>query len=123
VALSGATGADTNKTFVTTAVVASGATILAMPRVDETVFINPAAGPVAYLRLTLPSPADCRVGQVKTVISSQDITVMDVGGDYVNAMGNWSLACYAGEAKAYQCIAIDPPEAAPERYATWLRIG
>jgi hypothetical protein len=98
--------------IVTAASPATGATITSAASVDETHYLTP-AGTLATLNWALPSAANSRVGQIKMLWSSKDITTLNVtvasGGSLVGSL----TAATAEEAYSFQCVSA----------GVWLRIA
>jgi hypothetical protein len=67
---------------------------------DETFFITP-VGSLSALTWKLPLSSECRVGQIKTFLSTQNITTFSVSGCKIGAA---LTTAYANEAYSYQCI-------------------
>lgn len=74
--------------------------IISKSVVDETLYITPNVA-LSAATWTLPSSSNCRVGQIKTFISSKAITTLTVSGDTI---GNSLTTALANEAYSYQCI-------------------
>ena len=102
----GEAGVDAAACVVTNSTAPSGTQLDFLPHVDETIFLqSETPDPVNIIALRLPAPADSRIGQVKTFISSKTITnlgITDGGGGGIYGPALAFTGSY--EAAAFQCV-------------------
>ena len=103
-------------TKVTRVSATSGETLSGEMFCDETTVVTP---PSALTSLTwvLPISIKSRVGQVKTFISTRDISTFTVNvGGGGSKLGNALTIAYANESYSYQCISTSGT-------GTWIRLA
>ena len=88
---------DANASTVTISTAASGAVLNGTAQVDETIYLKSSTtSPVASIGLVLPSAANSQIGQVKTFVSSKDITtlVVSVSGGTIEGIAPTTATAY-----------------------------
>jgi hypothetical protein len=109
----GATGAA-NSTTVTISTAATGSTLNGTAQVDETIYLKSSTtSPVASIGLVLPSAANSRIGQVKTFISSKDITSTSISASGGTIDGTPVTTAVAYEPYSFQYVST----------SVWLRLA
>lgn len=93
----------------------TGATITTLADHDETLVLTPAAT-LAALTIVLPKTADCRLGQIKRINSTQVVTALTVSVSGSGTVTGAALTAAAVNTPyAFQCVSLAGA-------GTWLRI-
>lgn len=102
--------------IVTTSTPTASQTLSGSAYYDETHYVTP-TGSLSALTWTLPRSSDSRVGQIKTFLSTQNITTLTVNvGNGGTKVGNSLTTALANEAYSYQCVSTSGN-------GTWLRLA
>lgn len=109
-------GPYSNLSTVTSSTPIEGATVTCLAKVDETLYVTPAA-PLNHLEWQLPMSSDARIGQVKIFSSSKTILSLSITVSGGGSLAGASLAsAEPQESYTYQCVSTSGA-------GTWLRLS
>ena len=114
----------TNQITISTA--AQGSTVTLNPNTHETFILSSSSPSVSSFTIKLPKASNSFVGQSKTIISTKDITVINLAADFndgyaINAttIGNGFGYLLAYQPLCFLCIQVQKST----QSVTWMRVA